>query len=45
MDQISMITDDDLVKNKYTKHPSGMTDPESINQFYTKATIREETSS
>jgi len=44
MDKISMVTDDDLVKNKYTKHSESMKDPESIDQFYKQLLVKEESS-
>lgn len=45
MDKISYITDDDIVKDKYTKHPDEMTDPLSIEEFYETFIAKEETSS
>lgn len=45
MDNISKITEEDIVHNKYTKHSNMITDPDQIELFYDTAITREENSS
>ena len=42
MENISKITDEDIVTNQQTKHPKGFKKPEDIEEYYSEALLREQ---